>query len=211
MIALTRKLVLQRYFFIVELIFLTLITFNKNFFSHQNYQIRLLIYVLGFFYIFLVLKIIGFSQKQLGLTQENFLPSLKSIIPSTIFFFIIFFLIRLFQPSFFGLSLHYDSIGPVFLRGFYYSIVSVPVQELIFRSYVINRLEQFFPNRYFLIGISALIFSLVHWPFGSLTMVIGTFILGTFLSANFLKYRNIFTPILIHSLVGLALMLCVLQ
>lgn len=211
MIAQVRKLVSRRYFFIAELIFLSSITFNKKFFSHQDYQIRIFIYIFSFFYLVFILKLISFSQKQLGLTKKSFLSSLKSITPVVILFLLLLPLVRIFCPSLFDLSLQYDSIRSILLRGFYYSIISVPVQELIFRAYVINRLEQFSLNRHFLIVVSSLIFALAHWPFGSTPMVLGTFVLGIFLSVNFLKYRNIFTPMIVHSLAGLALMLCILK
>jgi membrane protease YdiL (CAAX protease family) len=206
-----KKLITNTYFFFGELTFLALITHNENFFFHQNYQIRIVIYVISLFYLIFVIKLIGFSQKQLGLTKKDFLPSLKSIAPIIVLFILILPIIRLFYPSLFGLSLHPDSIWLILLRGFYYSIISAPVQELIFRAYVVNRLEQFSLNRHFLIVVSSLIFALAHWPFGSFPMVISTFVLGILLSVNFLKYRNIFTPIIVHSLVGLALMLCILQ
>jgi len=206
-----KKLVANKYYFLIELALMTAITFNKNLFSHQKYQIRIYIYTFTLIYLVIFIKLIGYDKTQLGLNKRNFLSSLKSIFPFTLLIFIILFLVRLFQPSLFGLDLSYSSIKPILLRIFYYSIISVPVQELIFRSYVINRLEQFSGNKYFLITASALIFGLAHWPFNSILLVVGSLIFGIFLAINFLRYRNLYTPLIVHSLVGLALMLCILR
>lgn len=206
-----KKLVINKYYFLIELIFLAILTFNKSLFSHQNYQIRIVVYLFSFLYILLILKLVNFSKSQLGLTSSNFLSSIKSLLTPTVISLIILIIFRIFYPSLFGLSLHYDSISPILLRVVYYCLISVPVQELVFRAYVINRLEKFSRQNYFLIISSALIFGLAHWPFDSLALVIGTFVFGIFFGVNFLKYRNIYGPILIHSFAGLALMLCVLQ
>jgi membrane protease YdiL (CAAX protease family) len=80
--------------------------------------------------------------------------------------------------------------------------VSVPLQEIIFRSLLIPRLEMIIGQKPLLILFNALLFGLAHAIFGSGWFVAATFLLGIFWSWLFVKYRNLLVILPSHALVG---------
>ncbi|MGC8734204.1 MAG: CPBP family intramembrane glutamic endopeptidase, partial [bacterium] len=71
------------------------------------------------------------------------------------------------------------------------------VEETIFRFYLINFLEDIFNNKWIIIFLGALIFSLIH--FESILFLSFIFILSMYLNYVYLKYRNLYLNFWIHS------------
>ncbi|PIU73847.1 hypothetical protein COS78_00155 [Candidatus Shapirobacteria bacterium CG06_land_8_20_14_3_00_40_12] len=206
-----KKLVANKYYFLAELLLLVLITLNRGLFTHQNYQIRLTVYLVSIFYLVFILKFTGFPTRQLGLQTENFVKSIGVATPTLILYLISLFLVYSLWTTIFDLGIDQGTISSIILRMLAYVFISVPVQEIVFRSYVIHRLKSFSSKRYFLIIISSLIFAYAHWPFGNILLTIGSFFFGIYAAVSFLRFRNIFTVMVLHAIVGLTLMLGVLQ
>lgn len=206
-----KNLLSKRQFFLLELGFVVLVAIDKQFWSHQNYQLRIYLCVIIVFYIAFASRFIGLNRKKLGLISTNCLASLKESLFPTVVLFVSLFLLKLLWPSLFALGIYYNSVNQVIYRLLAYVIISVPVQELVFRGYVINRLEQFSTNKFFVVLISALIFSSIHWPFGSLLLTVGSFVFGIFLAANFFKFRNLYTSMIIHTILGIVVTLFTVQ
>jgi uncharacterized protein len=76
-------------------------------------------------------------------------------------------------------------------------------EELIFRAYLVPRLDLLFKNKYMPVIISAFFFSLMHYRYGSITESIFTFFFGVVLAIHYQWYRNIKVLILSHALVDL--------
>ncbi len=74
------------------------------------------------------------------------------------------------------------------------------VEELIFRGYLVPRLELLFKNRYLAIVISSVLFGLLHFGYGTLLNVIGPFVIGLVLAQHYYTYRNIKMIIFVHFL-----------
>ncbi len=168
---------------------LTLLQFHPALF-----QYRILVMALSLIYVIFISLKAKISLTQMGFTRPK--PSLlKAVIPVLLVsFFVAYFL-----------PLHLSNIlfdSTIFSKIFFipiYLFISVPLQELIFRGFYISRLELVSKNRTFLILHSSIIFALIHLPFHSLPILIGTFFLGVYLAYLFLQQRNIWILMLIHA------------
>jgi len=86
---------------------------------------------------------------------------------------------------------------------FFGAITAGVTEELIFRGYLVPRLELLFKNKYMPVIISALFFALMHYRYMSLTQTIFTFCFGVVFAIHYQWYRNIKVLILTHALVDL--------
>jgi membrane protease YdiL (CAAX protease family) len=74
-------------------------------------------------------------------------------------------------------------------------------EELIFRAYLLTRLQQLFKNAYMPVIISAAMFSAMHYRYFSLRETIFTFLIGVIFAVHYQKYRNIHVLIIVHFLI----------
>jgi membrane protease YdiL (CAAX protease family) len=84
----------------------------------------------------------------------------------------------------------------------FYGLVSVPLQEFIFRGFYISRLELVSKNPWFLILWSGVVFGLIHLFFENKAVFWGSLILGLVWSGLFVRYRNLWLTIASHILIG---------
>lgn len=73
-------------------------------------------------------------------------------------------------------------------------------EELIFRGYLLPRLERVFKNIIIPILISSLLFGLMHFGYGTLVQVVGPFFIGLIFAIHYYKFRNIKIVIICHFL-----------
>jgi membrane protease YdiL (CAAX protease family) len=73
-------------------------------------------------------------------------------------------------------------------------------EELVFRGYIMPRLQLLFNKTYLSIIISSIIFGLIHFGYGTALNVIGPFIIGLLFALHYYKYRNIKILIICHFL-----------
>ena len=73
-------------------------------------------------------------------------------------------------------------------------------EELIFRGYLIPRLQLFFTNTLPPLIISSLLFGLAHLGYGNIAQVVGPVFIGFIFALYYQKYRNIKVLILCHFL-----------
>jgi uncharacterized protein len=71
-------------------------------------------------------------------------------------------------------------------------------EELIFRGYLMPRLQLFFNNNYLSITISSVLFGLMHFGYGTLVQIIGPIFIGAVFAIHYQKYRNIKILIFCH-------------
>jgi uncharacterized protein len=74
------------------------------------------------------------------------------------------------------------------------------VEELIFRGYLIPRLQLFFKNPHWAILLSSFFFGLLHFGYGNLFQVLGPFLIGLVFGYHYFNFRNINVLILCHFL-----------
>ena len=72
------------------------------------------------------------------------------------------------------------------------------VEELIFRGYLIPRLNLLFNNSYLPVIISAVMFGAAHFTYGTATNIIGPTFVGLIFGFHYQKYRNLKVLILCH-------------
>ena len=71
-------------------------------------------------------------------------------------------------------------------------------EELIFRGYLMPRLQLFFNNNYASIIISSVLFGLMHIGYGTIMQIIGPVFIGFVFAVHYQKYRNIKILIFCH-------------
>ena len=88
----------------------------------------------------------------------------------------------------------------------FYVIVSVPLQEIIFRGILQTQLYRF--GRRNAIAASSILYSAIH--FGNPLLLILTLIAGLFWGYSFSMYKTLAGPIASHAVLGVYLFLFVL-
>lgn len=174
-----------------------------------HYRIQILVGSFVYFvYLFVVVKL---SLKQIGFSLTNFKKSFESLMPVTIIVFAILIASIPFKYDARFLFIEFlakEALQETSLWNILTSLlISASVQEIIFRGFYITRLELISKNKYFLVIMSSLVFSLIHAPFKNNLFTVGTFVLGVIYSLNFIKYRSIYPIIISHILLlgGLSL------
>jgi len=83
---------------------------------------------------------------------------------------------------------------------FYSAVTAGVTEELLFRGYLLPRLELLTRNRYVSIFISSLLFGLAHYKYGTVRNVVDAMVIGSILALYYERYRNIKVVILFHVL-----------
>ncbi|MEO6126850.1 MAG: CPBP family intramembrane glutamic endopeptidase [Ferruginibacter sp.] len=84
-------------------------------------------------------------------------------------------------------------------------------EELIFRGYILPRLQLIFKNTTAAVVVSSLLFGLLHYRYGTLANMFGPFFIGLVSALYYWKYRNIKVLILCHFLWDLMAILILLK
>jgi membrane protease YdiL (CAAX protease family) len=74
------------------------------------------------------------------------------------------------------------------------------VEELTFRGYLLPRMAILFKSPVIAIIVSSLLFGFLHFSYGTLFQVIGTFVIGLIFAIYYYKFRNITVLIITHFL-----------
>ena len=74
-------------------------------------------------------------------------------------------------------------------------------EELIFRAYMVPRLELVFKNKYMPVIVSALLFSALHFRYLSVHELLFTFLFGIVFAIHYQWYRNISILIIVHAVI----------
>jgi len=108
---------------------------------------------------------------------------------------------------FIGLSLRSSAMKTVF--GFniplkiFIVITAAVVEELIFRGYLLSRLQLFFKGKHWPLIISSVIFGLGHMRYGTVVNVLGPIFIGFVFAWHYQKYRNIKILMICHFMIDL--------
>ena len=87
------------------------------------------------------------------------------------------------------------------------SLTAGIVEELLFRGYLLSRLQLFFKSSYVPVIISSVVFGLFHIGYGTVLNVIGPILLGVLFALYYNRYKNIVPVIIAHFLYDLILIL----
>ncbi|EKD80651.1 MAG: hypothetical protein ACD_40C00043G0006 [uncultured bacterium] len=146
----------------------------------------------------------------LGIRQTNFLLAVKDLaFPSLVFVGITWIIFLLLSTSSLKIIVGYD---PLTIKSFIerilaYIFLSAPIQELIFRGYITWRIKEIYQNPRLIQFLSVTFFMFAHLPFYSPLLLFITLFMGLIYIKNYLKFQNLFAPILSHAFVGACLLL----
>jgi membrane protease YdiL (CAAX protease family) len=87
------------------------------------------------------------------------------------------------------------------------SITAGVTEELIFRGYLLPRLEILLKNTPAAILLSSILFGLIHYSYGTLMQIIGPVFIGLLFAVHYQKYKNIKILIMCHFLWDLLVLL----
>lgn len=89
-----------------------------------------------------------------------------------------------------------------FIILFVYTFLSVWPQEIIYRTFFMNRYGRLFKSKYLLVFINAVLFSLAHLFFRNTLVSILTFLGGLLFALTFLKYKSTLLVSIEHAVYG---------
>ena len=167
-------------------------------------HLRHLVMLLSLTYIFLLVRTSRLSRAAMGLTFVNTWPASLALIAPSLVVMIFTLTVSQLEPSVLMIPalVKEQAHLPLWAAVLGYTLISVPLQEIIFRAFYLPRLELITSNKYFLILFSASLFALMHIPLGNWMLVVTTAYLGIIWADNFLKFRNLPAIMLSHSVVG---------
>lgn len=144
----------------------------------------------------------NYDLSKLGLL-EGFKASHLSLILSTIFIAFAIFILRPWFatscPS--GEPFRFLVGMPLWFIFTTYALVSVPFQELVYRSFLVNFQEELRVDKKLILLIGAILFALVHIAWGR-GVVFGMFWLGIYWVWLFMKTRSFWLLYVSHLIIG---------
>jgi len=197
-----QKLFSYRWSIAIELGILTFFLFRRQLFTQGDYAVRRYLFLLCLIIVLVISRLCRFDKKRLGFAPAVWLASIKNIIPITVLACLGLIIAHTYQPALFAFGPQNQSTLWLVFKYSSYLLISVPIQELAFRGYFITRLEQFTHHRLILILIPSFVFGISHAPFGSWFITLGSMIFSIPLAINFLRYRNLYTLMFAHAIVG---------
>lgn len=84
---------------------------------------------------------------------------------------------------------------------FFIALTAGVTEEFIFRGYLLTRMVQVFKNPVAAVIVSSLLFSALHYKYGSLHELLFAFLIGIIFSIYYIRYRNIKAIMLVHFLI----------
>lgn len=196
--------------FIFETIFVVFLPISLMILSPQIYVFRHLIGVAILAYFFLMRR--HFSLPPL--TTQLTIPPLKHWIETAIITLVLtlfLIIINHYYPEFIHQMVQsLFSNDKRYLIIISYSLLSVPLQEIIFRWLYLRRLQLLRLHPAFPIIWSSIVFSSVHFPFHSPLMLLGTFVLGLWWSYAVIKQHSLILASISHAILGALILLLAL-
>ena len=163
--------------------------------------------IIPFDYRFITLGIVGLliilsailrrvSLSETGFNQPNLIPAIKNILPITL----ICACSSIFYYHFYGTRIDNSGI-PIYFYAFYI-LLSAPLQEFLYRSYIFYILSEVNLSRYFLI-ISAVLYALAHVIYNDIPTVILSLIIGIYWAYHYIRFKNLYSIAFSHIVLGI--------
>ncbi len=145
---------------------------------------------------YVLLRLIGVKNQQLGISTDNLWLSIKTILPITIAFVILALIFY---------KLGWSRFEPTETFGFYlfYVFISSPIQEFLYRGMTTYFGGVFNLPIWVIIIVSSLLFAFVHIIYKDYALVISTFFLGLIWHYLYLKTNNLVGVSVSHAMVGI--------
>ncbi|HVX25559.1 MAG TPA: type II CAAX endopeptidase family protein [Parafilimonas sp.] len=109
-----------------------------------------------------------------------------------------------------GISDRYSLLVKTFYHNqwlFIFSIITAGViEEILFRGYLLTRLQMLFKNDYMPVIISSVLFGLVHIGYGTVQNVVGPMCIGVVFALYYIRYKRIVPLIISHAVYDFLIM-----
>ena len=90
------------------------------------------------------------------------------------------------------------------LHVFFYVLISVPLQELVFRSFCVWRCSLSWRSNLFIILFTSANFAFYHSMYGNWQLVVGVFFINLYWALLYMKQRDVVVVALSHAAIGVA-------
>lgn len=104
-----------------------------------------------------------------------------------------------------GFNAHNEVLSSMLTMSFSLRLLTVltaaVVEELIFRGYLMPRLQLYISNERTLVLVSALIFGLMHFRYGTVANIVIPFYIGLVFARNYLRHSNLKVLIVTHFII----------
>ena len=159
------------------------------------YEIKFIILTITGLLIFIIMKIFKVSNKELGISKNNLLRSIKRNLLLIVISVLIIMILKLF---------HLDKYNPNETILFYtfYIFISCPIQEFLYRG-VIGYFNKNSKYNYLWVIISSLCYSLVHIIYRDILTCLLTFIIGIIWYLSYSKDYNLAGVTISHIILGI--------
>ena len=151
--------------------------------------------VFGVVAMYIVMRILGHTHGDIGITRQRTIYSLKTVLPITIVLVIAAGLFLLLEKPRFS---------PTEGVGFYmfYILISCPAQELLFRGILSRILQELRLRRSLELGVAAALFGYVHIIYGDMLTVVVMSIVGLFWYRAYQRSSNVIGVTISHVVLG---------
>jgi len=203
----------NKWVLVVETLFLVGIPLALVLFQPTLLPFRLVVMAVSIVYIYWVMKVCKISLADSGLTNKNWVESVRYVLLPALIASIGLIIFSYYFPVLKDYKeIVAESYGfPIWMIIPFFVLVSVPLQEFVLRGYYISRLEQVSRSRTFLLVYSSAIFAVIHAAFQNKLQVPLAFLLGLYLGHVFLKFRSLAGPVFVHAVLGGVFLLLVLN
>jgi membrane protease YdiL (CAAX protease family) len=157
---------------------------------------RFYLLVLAAVAILALARLYRFSLVELGFTKQHLGTSLKAIALPTLASALLMLIYYIIQGP------RIDNSAYKWTFYIFFVGVSSPVQEFLYRGFLFSIFARAKLNNWSQILFSALLYSFVHLIYRDLPTLLSTFIIGMFWGYHYAKYRNLYSIIISHSLLG---------
>ena len=151
--------------------------------------------VVGAVMMYIVMRILGNTHGDIGITRQRTIYSLKTVLPITIALIIAAGLFLLLEKPRFS---------PAEGIGFYvfYILISCPAQELLFRGILSRILQELRLHRVLELGVAAALFGYVHIIYGDVLTVVIMSIVGLVWYRAYQRSSNLIGVTISHVVLG---------
>ena len=137
------------------------------------------------------------SLADLGFNYQNLLPAIKDILPVTIVSSVLMIVF------YFKHGMRIDNTGIPWYFYVFYILLSSPLQEFLYRSYLFNRLAQIQLNQGYIIIITSILYSFAHSIYQDLPTVLLSLIIGLYWGYHYNCFKNFYSISLSHTILGI--------
>ena len=151
--------------------------------------------IVGAVMMYILMRILGNTHSDIGITRQRTIYSLKTVLPITI--------VLLIAAGLF-LLLEKPRFSPTEGIGFYvfYILISCPAQELLFRGILSRMLQELRLHRVLELGVAAALFGYVHIIYGDVLTVVIMSIVGLVWYRAYQRSSNLIGVTISHVVLG---------